>query len=371
VNETDVRRSLSSVPVDEAAEERAWEVVRSAYAEREPLTRPRRPRFALVFAAVAIAVVAAAFSSPGRAVVNAVRRSIGIEHATPALFRLPGSGRLLVSGPGGTWVVAADGSKRLLGEYTQAAWSPHGLYVVASRANELATMEPDGRIHWTLARPEIRFPRWGGSHADTRIAYLTTSRLHVVGGDGRGDVDAEGLPAAARVAPAWQPTSANRHVLAYVTTRGRVVVLNPDRGSVSWVSAGYAGPRALAWSPDGKRLVLAASSRIVFFDARSGRPRTVAVEGARAVAFAPDGRLALLRSHAVLLLSGTHVRTLFATPGPLVGLAWSPNGRWLLTELPGADQWVFLQTAHGHRVLAVSDIRSQFGGAPTLEGWIG
>jgi hypothetical protein len=371
VSESDVRRSLGSVPVDEAAEERAWELVRSAYAEREPLIRPRRPRFALVFAAVAIAVAAAAFSSPGRAVVNAVRRSIGIEHATPALFRLPEAGRLLVSGSGGTWIVSADGSKRLLGEYTQAAWSPHGLYVVATRANELATMEPDGRIHWTLARPAIGFPRWGGTHNDTRIAYLTTSRLHVVGGDGRGDVDAEGLPAAARVAPAWQPTSADRHVLAYVTTRGRVVVLNPDRGNVSWVSAGYADPRELAWSPDGKRLVLAATSRVVVFDARSGRGRTVAVEGVRALAFAPDGRLALLRSHAVLLLSGTHVRTLFATPGPLAGLAWSPDSRWLLIGLPSADQWAFLQVTGGHRVLAVSNIRSQFGGAPTLDGWIG
>jgi len=371
VSERDARRLLHSVPVDDAAQERSWELVRAAFAERQPVARRSRPRFAFALAAVAIAMVAAALSPPGRAVVDAVRRSIGIEHAAPALFRLPSGGRLLVSGGGGTWIVAADGSKRLLGDYTQAAWSPHGLYVVAARSNELATLEPDGRVHWTLARPAIRFPRWGGTHTDTRIAYLTTSRLHVVGGDGAGDVDAEGLPAAARVAPAWEPTSADRHVLAYVTTRGRVVVLDPDRGNVQWVSSGYAGPRALAWSPDGKRLVLAARSRVVVFDARSGHARVVPVEGARTVAFAPDGRLAVLRRHAVLVVSGSRVRTLFATSGPLAGLAWSPDSRWLLTALPSADQWAFLQVTGGHRVLAVSHIRAQFGGAPTLDGWIG
>ena len=369
MSERDVKRVLASVPVDNHAEDRAWELVRSAFAEREPVVTHRR-RFGIAVVAVGAAVLAAALSPPGRAVVNAVRRSIGIERATPALFRLPSAGRLLVSGPGGAWVVATDGSKRLLGEYPQASWSPHGLFVVGARTNELATMEPSGRIHWTLARPQISFPRWSGTHTDTRIAYLTMTRLHVVGGDGRGDIDAEGLPAAARVAPAWRPSTTALHVLAYVTTHGRVTVLNPDRGNVWWTSEGYAGPQALAWSPDGKRLVLAAQSKVVVFDGQSGRARTLHVEGVRAVAFAPDGRLALLRGRAVLLLDGSQLRTLFIAPGRLAGLAWSPNGRWLLTGLPSADQWVFLQTSGGHRVLAVSHIRSQFDGEATLDGWI-
>src|SRR5437588_548289 len=157
---------------DREAEERAWVVVRAAYAEHEPV-RARPPlRWAPAFAVLlgAAAVAAAAFSPPGRAVVDAVRRTIGIEHAAPALFRLPAPGRLLVSGNGGTWLVAADGSKRRLGDYTQAAWSPHGLFVVAATGNELATLEPrDGSVHWSLARPRIAFPRWGGSRTDTRV----------------------------------------------------------------------------------------------------------------------------------------------------------------------------------------------------------
>ena len=361
-----LKRSLAAAPMDAAAEERAWEVVRAAFVEREPVPRRLPLRVAILGAAAAVAAAAAAFSPPGRAVVDAVRRSIGIEHAVPALFRLPAPGRLLVSGDGGTWVVAADGSKRRLGGYEQASWSPHGLYVVAATANELAAIEPEtGNVHWTLARPEISFPRWGGSRTDTRVAYLSTSRLHVVGGDGRGDVDAEELPAAARVAPAWRP--GDRHVLAYVTTRGRVVVLDPDAGRVEWVSRGYSGPRSLAWSPDGRRLALAARAKVVLFDARSGRARAVPVTGIRAVAYARDGRLALLRERAVLELHGVDVRTLFTAPGRLAGVAWSPNARWLLTSLPDADQWIFLG---GRHVVAVSHIGRQFGGVPVLDGWM-
>src|SRR6478672_1780299 len=171
VSERDVERLFAAVPADRAAEARAWELVRAAYAEYEPARARPRLRWAPAAAVLLCAVAAAAFSSPGRTVVDAVRRTIGVEHAAPALFRLPAPGRLLVSGKGGTWLVASDGSKRRLGAYTRAAWSPHGLFVVAATADELATLEPrTGSVHWTLSRPQIAFPRWGGSRTDTRIA---------------------------------------------------------------------------------------------------------------------------------------------------------------------------------------------------------
>jgi len=371
VTERRVRQLLERPPVDGNAEERGWEVVRAAFAEREPVRRRPGLRLALAVAVAGAAVVAAALSPPGRAVVNAVRRSIGIEHAQPALFRLPASGRLLLSGAGGAWVVATDGSKRRLGDYAQASWSPRGLYVAAATANELAALAPDGTIHWTLARPQIRLPRWGGAHLDTRIAYLTSGRLHVVAGDGTGDAGVEGLPAAARVAPVWNPAGGAQHVLAYVTTGRRVIVLDADRGSVRWISPAYARPSALAWSQNGRQLVLATAARVVLFDAQTGRASTLPVTGVRALAFAPDGRLALLRAHAVLVRVHGRLRTLFVPPGGSVaGLAWSPDGRWLLTGLPAADEWVFLQTRGGRRILAVSHIAAQFGGFPSLDGWM-
>ena len=369
MSERMVRRLLDATPVDQAAEARAWAIVQAAHAAREPV--PRRPhmRAGLVLAAVTVAIAAAALSPPGRAVVHAVRKSIGIAGAQPALFRLPAPGRMLVSGPGGAWVVAADGSKRRLGDFREAAWSPHALYVVASSPTTLAALEPSGNVHWTLARRDIRFPRWGGGRADTRIAYLTAGRLHVVAGDGTGDAGANAQPAAALVAPAWRPPTMPGHVLAYVTTHGRVAVLDTDRRSIAWISHRYAAPRSLAWSPDGKTLVLAAARTLVLFDAASGRARALPLAGIRAIAFSASGRLAVLRGHSVLLLDGTRSRTLFAAPAALAGLTWSPDGRWLLAGLPAADQWLFLQRGGGRRMLAVSHLRAQFGGLPALDGW--
>jgi hypothetical protein len=360
-----VKRLFDAVPADAEAEERAWHVVEAAFDARDHRPR-RRGAVPVLVTAAAVAGIAAALSPPGRAVVNAVRRSIGIEGAQPALFKLPAPGRLLVSGRGGTWVVSADGSTRRLGAYAQASWSPHALYVVAASANELAAIEPaNGRVHWQLARPGIRFPEWGGTRDDTRIAYLTTDRLHVVAGDGTGD---RRLPPSARVAPAWQPGT-SRHVLAYVDVRGRVTILNPDRGIVTRISRRYAGPRDIGWSPDGRTLALAARGEVVLFTVATGGARAIRVDGVRALAFSSDGRLALLRENGVLVWAGEHARTLFVAPSRPAGLAWSPDGRWILSSLPAADQWVFVQTRGAHRVLAVSHIRRQFGGEPALDGW--
>jgi hypothetical protein len=353
----DVKRALERVPVDRDAEERTWSVVRAAYDEREPVRRvPRRPLVVAV-AALAVAALAAAFSTPGRAVVDAVRRTIGIEHAAPALFKLPAAGRLLVSGSGGTWVVSTDGSKRHLGDFSQAAWSPHGLFVVGASHDALAAMEPaSGAVHWSLARPDVAFPRWGGSRVDTRIAYLSHGRLRVVGGNGVGDVE---VGRSAPVAPAWRPGDALR--LAYVTPPGRVRLVG------AWTSRPFAAARALIWSPDGRRLVLVTSHAVVAFDARTGRAHVLSVPGVRAAAFSPRGEVAVVRGNTVSLLGGEKPRTLFTAPGRLEGLAWSPDGRWLLTSLPAADQWIFIG---GRRVLAVSHIAHQLGGDVRLDGWL-
>ena len=140
-----------------------------------------------------------------------MRSAIGVEHARTALFRLPAPGRLLVESAKGPWIVRPDGSKRLLGPYREASWSPHGLFLAATGRDELAAVEPGGRVHWTLARPAVRFPRWTGTRTDTRIAYLTGGRLHLVAGDGTGDRE---IARAAPVAAAWRPGT---RILAYAT----------------------------------------------------------------------------------------------------------------------------------------------------------
>ena len=354
-----IKQLLERVPADREAEDRAWAVVRAAYGEREHVrTWPRR-RLMLAAVAVAVAAGAAALSPSGRAVVDAVRRTIGISHAAPALFRLPAPGRVLVSGRGGgTWVVSPDGSKRQLGSYWQAAWSPHGLFVIAVTSNEIAAIEPsDGSVRWSLARPNVAFPRWGGSRTDTRVAYLSDGRLRIVAGDGTGD---SAVAASSRVAPAWRP--GDRRQLAYVASDGRVVLLGAWRSPRR-----YAEPRSLVWSPDGTSLLLVTARELVLFAPASGRARALPIRDVTAAAFSRAGQLAVVRRNAVLVFDGEAPRTVFSTRGRLRGLAWSPNGRWLLTALPAADQWIFVG---GRRVLAVSHIASQFGGTPSLDGWV-
>jgi len=134
--------------------ERTWSVLESAFAGRATVP-PRRPLQLrpVVAVAIVVALLAAAFSSPGMAVLDRIRKTVGIEHAAPALFSLPSSGKLLVRTDTGVWVVQQSGSKRFLGRYRTASWSPFGRFVVATRANELSALAPDGRVHWTLVRP--------------------------------------------------------------------------------------------------------------------------------------------------------------------------------------------------------------------------
>ena len=209
-------------PHEHESEERAWAVVRAAYAGREPVAWPRRHARPLLAGAAVAAVAVAAVSPPGRSVVRSLRESVGIEHAEPALFSLPTPGQLLVTSRSGAWLVHRDGSKRLLGRYREAAFSPHGLFVVATRANQLVALEPKGNVRWSLARPAPHSPVWTGTRTDTRIAYVSGGRLRVVAGDGTGDHDA-GPAGVIRRLTARPPRIRVRNGQSEVLVGGRVV----------------------------------------------------------------------------------------------------------------------------------------------------
>ncbi|MBA2385411.1 MAG: hypothetical protein H0V68_12225, partial [Actinobacteria bacterium] len=126
-----MRRELEriEIPGEHEVRERSWAVVQAAFAEHEP--QPRRRSWKPVAAlALVLAVAAGLLSPPGRAVLDGIREVVGVENAQPALFSLPAPGRLLVTSDAGTWVVDRDGSKRLLGSYREASWSPFGRFVV-------------------------------------------------------------------------------------------------------------------------------------------------------------------------------------------------------------------------------------------------
>jgi len=349
-------------------EDRAWEVVRRAFEERTPSPRRRRVGNRLVLAGVAAAgaaaVAIAVITPPGHAVLERVRRAVGIENAAPALASLPAPGRLLVVAPdgGGAWVVSADGLERRLGDYTDATWSPHGLYVVATTRTRLEALDVAHGVRWSLPRPGARWPRWEGTLTDTRIAYMTPQGLRVVAGDGTGDhlLDSR----AARVAPAWDP--ARLHTLAYVT--GRAVVLrSTGSGRVVWRSRLTVSPTALTWSTDGRLLAVLSRHKLVVVDAAGRLRRTYSTlsETLADAAFRPSTHdLALsirgsARSRLALVKLDRPQTTsvLFAGPGRFGDFAWSPNGEWLLLDWPTANQWLFL---HGSRVRAVANIERQF-----------
>jgi WD40-like Beta Propeller Repeat len=378
-----VRKDLEriEIPGEHDARVRSWEVVRAAFAEREPVQRRARlARPVLVLAAVAV-LAAAALSPPGQAVIDRVREAIGVEDAKEALFSLPAGGRLLVESADGPWVVQPDGSKRRLGDYREASWSPFGRFVVAARRNELAALEPDGDVRWSLARPGVRTPRWGGTRTDTRIAYLGgDGGLRVVAGDGEGD-RAACAGAVAQVAPAWRPVLP--HTLAFVASDGVVHAYETDVCRLLWRSPAFAGVRALEWSGDGSLLlvrsirdlrVLGADGRVRFHLLRPPAAPVLAAAfspARRSLAFVQQagGRSSLWLVPA-LRPDASAARKVFEGAGTFTGLAWSPDGRWLLVTWREADQWVFVRVAGRPRIEAVSRISSQFGGSfPRLAGW--
>jgi len=374
-----VRKELEriEVPDEHEARVRSWDVVRTAFEEREP-ARPARPWKPLVVLVTAAAVVAAVVSPPGRSVVDSLRKAIGVESAEPALFSLPAPGRLLVSGESGAWVVRPDGARRLLGDYAEASWSPFGNFVVATRENELAALEPDGDVRWRLARRDVSLVRWGGTLTDTRIAYVSGATLRVVAGNGERDRDlARNVRA---VAPAWRPGGA--HVLAWVAGR-QVVVADADSGRVLTRFQAPERTVRLEWSRDGQRLLVQARRSLRVHAADGSVRLDLLGRGAAPIAhaaFGPGGAsLAFVQTAGGqsnlwviprLAPDASAARRVFSGAGTFDGLAWSPNGRWLLVAWHDADQWVFVRDGRTPRIAAVSNVSAQFDGSfPRVEGW--
>ena len=131
-------------------------------------------------------------------------------------------------------------------------------------------------------------------------------------------------------------------------------------------------PVALAWSRDGTSLASLGEGliEVVLGDIGVSRLEGTGV----AVAAAPQGnsfavveRLPSGRSRVSIVGTG---RELFSGAGTFDGLAWSPNGRWLLVTWRDADQWVFVRTGATPRIDAVANVSAQFEGSfPRIEGW--
>jgi hypothetical protein len=396
MNESRLRALLREEPIPGAAEaeRRGLELIDRACAERRPAQRPTLPRVAIALAVAAL-LAALILSPAGAAVRDWVDEvfTAGVKNAEPALTGVPGGGDLLAQSPRGPWVVHPDGSRRLLGDYDEATWSPHGLYVAAANGRSLSAIEPDGTPHWSITAPgAVSEPRW--SPSGFRIAYRAGGSLRVERADG-----SEGNLIAARsaaVAPAWYPPGP--HLLAFVDAKRRLVLAEADTGDTLDATAAAPGIAGLSWSDDGSELLEIARHGLRLRDVRPGKlagfslanktrslrlPAGAVIRGA---AFAPRHRTvaAMLERHSatgprseVLLLdpAGGPPRRLFAVSGHLTELAWSPDGRRLLLAWPAADQWLFVPVARGPRLRAIGNVSSVFSPGrgqapfPRIQGW--
>jgi hypothetical protein len=373
-----VRRDLERIEIqaEHEARERSWKVVAAAYAEREPQPR-RRSWKPAVAAAVALVAVAGLLSPPGRAVLGELRDAVGVESTEP--LRLPAGEKLLVVSAerGGVWVVRRDGSRRRLGSYEDARWSPFGRYVVATTRTRVVILDNEGRERWSLPARRPAWPVWGGTRTDTRIAYVAGSTLRVVAGDGTRD---RALAQGVGTPPAWRPGPG--HVLAYAQA-GALRVAQADTGRELWGRSRIEPVSALLWSADGRRLATLSTTAVAIYDGSSGalvrrfafaQPSFPAGETPSvpvAASFAPDRHdLAVVlriedggRRSRVVLFRGAAARgpeSVFLGAGVVGDVAWSPDGRWLLADWRGADQWVLLRMPGGGRATAVPRISAHF-----------
>ena len=365
-----MRRKLErlDIPGEHEARERAWGLVQAAYAAREPQPRPRPLIRPLLVAAAVAALVAAGLSPPGRAVLESVRKVIGVEGAEQSLLSLPANGRVIVHSTAGPWIVGSNGTRRLLGPYDQASWSPQGLYVVASRGRELMALTPRGDVRWRRAASGlVDLPRW--SPSGFRIAYHVGGGLRVVAGDGTGDRLL--APAVEHIGTAWRPGTA--HVLTYANRRGVIVVEDVDSGRRLWSRRLAKRPHLMLWSPDGARLLVLAERTILVFRRDGTLLMRIAPNWApQTAAFAPRG-------HTFAVVAGLPGRSevrigrrvIFSGTGAFNGIDWSPDGRWLLIGWGSADQWVFVRTTGEPSIRAVANVSAQFQAAvfPSLGGW--
>src|SRR5262249_49857455 len=136
---------------------------------------------------------------------------------------------------------------------------------------ELAALEPDGRVHWTLARPNVKWPVWAGNATDTRIAYLDATGLRVVAGDGTGD---HLISRQADGRFAWRPHTSG-FVLGYLYgTQLRIKNVETQRVAVR-NNVGNLDETELTWSPNGRYALAADRLQVTLVDVQRGTPRII------------------------------------------------------------------------------------------------
>lgn len=352
-----------------------------------PRASRRRRRAAIPLAAGLAAAAALALTPAGAAVRDWIDDAVDPPAPTrTTLGPIPGGGELVVQSRTGPWVVRDDGSRRRLGDYDAAAWSPHGIYLAVADGSTLSAVEPDGDARWSIDAPgEVRDPRWSAS--GQRVAYRAGTALRVTAGDGTGDRALGEV--APEVAPAWMPASDPyaRNVLAYVRPGGSVRVTDVDSGGILASAHPPERPIAIAWL-DRDRLLLTAAKSLRVLDVSSERIERLRPPGDGSIAgtaTSPDGSRIVALTEIARKAGPPQVtawlaelgparparasfRTLFTGIGRFQAPQFSPDGSRMLLGWRDADQWLFFDVTPSVRrgkPIAIGDVARQFDpGAP-------
>jgi Tol biopolymer transport system component len=228
------------------------------------------------------------------------------------------------------------------GLWSAPSWSPDGSQLVLVLNNHAlviagVTGDTSMRIYEVHGLDTIRSPTWSptsetiafervladGSDVKHQIAEVSTS-----GGDP--------VVVAAGYAPAWSPDGQE---LAFLSTGGKVAVVDPDSGRVTKYVTADGGP---TWAADGRHLLFETlghvwQSRILTL--RDGSSHLL-LEDAASAALSSQDELAFLRGATETSLDtlwlaradGSGARSV--TDQPVDTFAWSPSGSTLVVTEP-------------------------------------
>jgi hypothetical protein len=207
--------------------------------------------------------------------------------AAAAVAVEPTAPRLLVARDGALVRVdpAGTGSRRLVADGGDAAWSPDGTLLVFVRNGDLWTANADGSGRRPIAHtPHVQESEPAWSPDGKRIAYTATiegaRQIREICPPG-----GESVRLAPGAGEVWSPAfSPDGKRIAFATADG-VSVANADGSNVVALDSPTTSvnPRALDWSPDGRYLAYAS-------DTDTGSTIVVApVDGSPTLSISPDG----------------------------------------------------------------------------------